>query len=479
MQDWNKRPSPCRPAKTMHRAKRVTMHASRRNEVIVGSTLEAMCTRGTVQAGRTIAVGLRDRTVPVFDIARNVPLRSPAELQELVEAVVAAQPNDESRSVEWKSTLDLSHKDGAFAVARCILGLANRYPPQAENEFGGLGYMVVGAEPGNLVGLTPIDPVDLDNKMSQYLGTRHPQWSPQYITLYGKQVLVVIVEPPRWGELIWLLRKEWSDGKRVVPVGTVFVRGTAKTAPATDADLDKLQERIVRQVVDAPSLDLNVSVTAPPLVRVVADDETVKTWLTEHERMLLDHSTRSTYRYRVNSHMVKLSERLTDVFFSRLMSRNDIAYVVMVENPSLKNYPNVEMVLRCSDGTRLWAFEGREYLHDELPSPPSLGLEPPVYLPEMPVMPTVNTWVDVEQNDDGPPIITLRMGDVRPRGKAKSEPFYLFVDRNAGETVGFEYVLTSTRVDAIAEGVITVDVSGSLVRLHDVISVIENLPSQR
>ncbi|MGY1885156.1 hypothetical protein ACI799_07635 [Blastococcus sp. SYSU DS0753] len=417
----------------------------------------------------------------MLDIARDVALRSPAELQRLVEAVVAAEPNDESRSVEWKGTLDLSHRDGAFAVARCILGLANRYPPQVENDFGGLGYMVVGAEPGNLAGLTPIDPVDLDNKMSQYLGTRHPQWSPQYITVDGKQVLVVLVEPPQWGDFIWLLRKEWSDGKRVVPVGTVFVRGTAKTAPATDADFDKLQERIVRRVVEAPSLDLDVSVTAPPLIRVVADDETVASWLTEHERMLLDHSSRASYRYRVSSHMTELSERLVDVFFSRLISRDDPAYVVMVQNPSLKNYPNVEMVLRCSDGTKMWAFADPDELHDEFPSPPALGLglEVPAYLPVMPTIPALSTGVEIELGDDEPPIITLRMNDVRPRGKATSEPFYLFVDANAGETVTFQYVLTSTRVDAIAEGVITVNVSDRLVNLRDVVAVAENMPSQR
>jgi hypothetical protein len=78
--------------------------------------------------------------------------RGISALWTLVEAVKNASANDELDWIEWKSTLDLTRKPGCFHVARAVLGLANRMPDRAARTCEGVGYVVVGAEPGSIPG---------------------------------------------------------------------------------------------------------------------------------------------------------------------------------------------------------------------------------------------------------------------------------------------------------------------------------------
>ena len=170
------------------------------------------------------------------------PLRGVDDLRRLVEAIFAADDHDEADWVEWKSTLDMSTKDGAFAVARVVLGLANRLPDRASITCGGLGYVVVGAEPGSVNGVVSIDPASLDQLIEPYLGaTGGPRWSPVYLPVMNATVLVVTVEAPRAGDRIFTLRREFGGARG----GTVFVRKSGRTIPADSGDLDALQDRLL------------------------------------------------------------------------------------------------------------------------------------------------------------------------------------------------------------------------------------------
>ena len=84
------------------------------------------------------------------------------ELARLVSAIVAASPNDETDWLEWKSGMDLRQRETQVAIARHILGMANRRVADAQRQAGGCGYIVIGAEPGSISGVTEIDPADLD-----------------------------------------------------------------------------------------------------------------------------------------------------------------------------------------------------------------------------------------------------------------------------------------------------------------------------
>ncbi|SNS38407.1 hypothetical protein SAMN06893096_103476 [Geodermatophilus pulveris] len=400
-------------------------------------------------------------------------------MRRLVEAVVNANPNDESRSVEWKSTLDLSHRNGAFHIARCILGLANRHPPHAEHEFGGVGYMIVGAEPNNLVGITPIDPVDLDNKLSPYLSTRHPSWSSQYISIDGKQVLVVLVEPPKWGDEIWQLRKEWSDGKRVMSVATIFVRGLANTAPADDGDLDKLQERLLRRATETPRLDLDVSYEGPPLVRLDSGAEAVARWIQARGDLLRAWTLNERDERIVGLHLAECKRRIRGLYLRRLAIFGQDLQVI-VRNPTTRNLPQVQIVLWSSDPGFLKAMHGNEALPDRLPLPPqgggvlglTSGLELPTGETEVEIEPT---HITIENFFEKPPIVRLLLGDVRPHGEEKSVSFYLFAKRDAGDAIKFNYRLTSTGVDAVQEGTFVFPVAPEISSLERIVTIDERM----
>ena len=106
---------------------------------------------------------------------------------------------------------------------------------------------MAGASPGSVEGTAIVDAAKLEGMLGPYLGkgSAGPDWSPDYVELDGKQVLVVTVEPPRWGHPIWMLRTEYSpdSGGPGFPAATIFVRQKASTEPHTVADLEMLTRR--------------------------------------------------------------------------------------------------------------------------------------------------------------------------------------------------------------------------------------------
>jgi hypothetical protein len=153
-----------------------------------------------------------------FPIDVSKPFRYPSELKRLVEAVRLAGDYDETRWVEWKRTLDLTATEGTRHIVRQILGFANRDPHVAAQWACGYAYLLIGASPEALMGVTPIDPEQLVSKIRPYVGS-HITWTPEYVEVDGVTILVIIVEPPRPGDEIHALRKQLDPHKP----GTVLV----------------------------------------------------------------------------------------------------------------------------------------------------------------------------------------------------------------------------------------------------------------
>jgi hypothetical protein len=109
-----------------------------------------------------------------LNIDTTTAIRRPADQQALIQAVLAADPTDETAWLEWKSQVDLAKAEGCFTVAKAILGLANRHPDRAARTMEGCGYLLVGVEPNNLVGLAPVDGANLDNQLGPVLGSVSP-----------------------------------------------------------------------------------------------------------------------------------------------------------------------------------------------------------------------------------------------------------------------------------------------------------------
>ena len=76
----------------------------------------------------------------------------------LVTAILDAPAGEqETNWLEWKGRLDLTARATEAVVAKAVIGLANRDPEMAARAMEGCAYLVVGVEPGELTGVTPID----------------------------------------------------------------------------------------------------------------------------------------------------------------------------------------------------------------------------------------------------------------------------------------------------------------------------------
>lgn len=113
-----------------------------------------------------------------LDLGR--PLRGVDQLAFLVAHVHRAHPKNETDWLEWKTSLDLTSAGGRFEVIRQILGFANRDPDAARHHAGGLAYLILGIEPGNPCGQSPIDNADLTAGIGRYIVRQGPIWSPLY-----------------------------------------------------------------------------------------------------------------------------------------------------------------------------------------------------------------------------------------------------------------------------------------------------------
>ena len=159
-------------------------------------------------------------------------------------AVEGAAAEDENEWIEWKSDLDFSVKETYFTLARHIIGMSNRRVDEAGRFVEGFGYLLVGVEPGNRCGIAPVDPADLRGGIAPYLGPLGPRWTARYDTIDGPQVLIIIVNPPQYGDPLHALYREFGNNKvGNYRLGEIFVRKLGSTERADPGDLDYLAER--------------------------------------------------------------------------------------------------------------------------------------------------------------------------------------------------------------------------------------------
>ncbi|MBO8187284.1 AlbA family DNA-binding domain-containing protein [Streptomyces spirodelae] len=222
-----------------------------------------------------------------LNIDQTSPFRSPLQLRALVEAVKDAGEHDENDWIEWKSNYDLSEKKSKALLARHILAMANRSVERSRQAAGGFGYILVGVEPGNLAGVETIDLADLESGIRPYLGPLGPEWIPSYATIEGREVLVIAVDPPKQGDRIHTLEKEFDR----YYAGMIFVRRTAQTALAGPGEVLSLTQRAQtaeeRQSLTLSVQDEPVSVPSWPWL-----DEILKNMLEEERREVEANSKR-------------------------------------------------------------------------------------------------------------------------------------------------------------------------------------------
>lgn len=224
------------------------------------------------------------RPITLSDIDTTRALRTDDELLRLVAAIHGSRPEaQETNWLEWKSTLDLSVTAGKFAVAKAVLGFANRSVDDARPHCGGVAYMVVGVEPGAAAGIPAIDHADLTPGIKTYAST--PRFTPRTIRFEGVEVLVVVVEAPEPGDLQHALQKQYDK----FHAGIVFHRGAGRTAPAGPKEVEMLGRRLL-EGAQRPEVDLTLTATADPLIRLSIERENLEDWLRRHETYIRANS---------------------------------------------------------------------------------------------------------------------------------------------------------------------------------------------
>ncbi|MFD9339562.1 helix-turn-helix domain-containing protein [Streptomyces sp. NPDC060028] len=204
--------------------------------------------------------------------------------QALIEAVLGATSADETRWLEWKSSLDVSKPEGAFSVARAILGFANRMPDVASQWAGGHAYLLVGVEENALHGVSTHDVEKVDPWIARYVGDDFDRYQFTYVPYDNgdgtRHVMLVDVFPPKWGDPIHPLRKMHEKAY----AGTVFHRSPGRTLPAGPAEIDALTERARRA---AQRINVAVDITAGAVALVPFSPDTIKESLTGAREKLL------------------------------------------------------------------------------------------------------------------------------------------------------------------------------------------------
>lgn len=200
----------------------------------------------------------------------------------LVDAIAAGDDRLESHYLELKGTLDLTGARDRGKLAKFILGAANRMPDKAAKAFGGHAVMVIGVMNGQVVGIAPVENLDVEKAVMPYIGADGPRWELIRVRVFsGNDVLLLIVDPPQWGQAPFPCLK---DGEGLVD-GDVYVRTDGETRKAKSGEIKELSRRAAVGANVAVGFD--VDFVGEVIPAVVDTDATLEAYLAAETRRLL------------------------------------------------------------------------------------------------------------------------------------------------------------------------------------------------
>ena len=407
-------------------------------------------------------------------------LRSVTELTELVQAIAAA-PLSESEPVwlEWKREADLTERQWHVIIAKCIAGFANRDPIVARQWASGCAYMVVGAEPSNVMGVNPVDNANLHAGISRYVRPS-VRWSAQYVQYQGKQVLIVIVEPPEHGDRVVAMLSDYQPegrGGSRIRRGDVFIRRHGRTDLAGQDDYDMLASRFAggAERVIGLSVQAFETVTAVP---VAFDTVSVATWCKREEREFLEpletaanpqiglpflqipeRRSPDEYRSAVEAYLSDMASLLP--YMARVMALRDRSpsMRLLVVNETDRNFAGARIEVHIEGD--VWAYQTAEdAMPDVPPKPRKWGTiaGPDFFSPSSLEIPTSDIFGPNIDNS-GSAGINFPDIDLRPIERVKLHPVHLIADPAlAGATLMAKWEATSSSSSGVARGEIPIKV---------------------
>lgn len=472
-------------------------------------TLPHGATRARTE-GRPAVRNNQDVAIPIN--TSNALLR-PSQLEDLVRAVRDSEEHDEHDWLEWKSNLDLASKGAKQHIAKQVLGFANRTVAAAARHAQGYAYVLVGVEPGSVVGVSTIDNADLTSGIAPYVGA--VQWAPEYVIVDDKTVLVVIIDPPEPGHPIFTLRRGIGNHQP----GAVFVRVPGKTEQASPAQIEALVERAhaARESIDLTVRASPATIEAGPIVdpdrlaAILADERELlmrpersrrpapsrspKTPAGAIESLAIsglmgswaaprvqpDERSEEDYAQEVETYLAELKDVLIPRFFHRRLHHAGGELRLRLDNPTDRNFAGVQVAVHLSGNVRQWPEGVVDEITPlrELPHRPrKLGtptrtrspLEHLMRPPSFPILPAINydnlysPGYSIE--DGGSVKITFDPVHLRPRTPLQLPAVELIVDEQVGTELLMEWEATAENANGFMTGTQTIIVAAPTVGIE-------------
>ncbi|MEU5799163.1 ATP-binding protein [Streptomyces sp. NPDC047804] len=401
----------------------------------------------------------------VLHISTERPLRSPRQLLDLAEAIRDAGEHDENDWIEWKSSYDLTKKEVKATIARHIIGMANRMPERSSITCQGYGYIAIGVEPKNVEGVTSIDLADLDSGLQAYLGHQGPEWSASYVTLDGKTVLMITIEPPKMGDPIHTLHKEFGN---YVP-GMIFSRRAGRTLQANPGEVLSLTRRATTQGAASQSMAItpDSEVTEIPLWRL---DEYIGGLVGKRGEFIdsqglrrrsplgmasIDRRTEDDYRNEVREHLEEYRMYLSDLA-KKSYVRNGMGSVQLtISNPDQISHQGVRVELIFPTWlTAILAedYEDAHFHEPRIPEPLGSAISGLMSSTVMnSITPPYRGPREIEASvEDG--MVVFNVASVRAEGKVRLPTIHFIADTWGGDEEVATWAITALNSGGRAKG---------------------------
>lgn len=418
------------------------------------------------------------------------------EREALVRAVFSAPLGESEKDfIEWKSRYDLRSPEDQCKLARHILGFANRDPDRAATAFAGFAYLICGAEPGDVQGVEKLDSADLVQGIGRYTGTAGgPRWDFDYIESQGRDVLVITVERPEWGDPIRTLQK----GLGSYQPGAIFVRRHGKTEQADPSEIQMLELRSARHKRQL-ELDVKWATTPQPVLAVGWDKDDATKWA-ERERegmlaslarfhmprkmgmlppLLLGAEGRKPEEY--ETQVERYLKDATETLPIRLLYegvRRAHQYKVEITNLTDRNFEAVRLELTIEGSVRGYfdLDDARYELGvDQLPTRPRpygdvqdllSGFHMPHITPFSRMAQPPVGWID----NSASARIRFADQDLRPHGRTVTASWRLFAGRDlAGQDIAIKWSTTAKNTEGKVDGELRLTVHQDVLGLRDLL----------
>jgi hypothetical protein len=293
--------------------------------------------------------------------------RRPSERAALVDYIRSTPGLQESDFLEWKTAYDLTTKPGRVATSKHLIAFANRDSAQAARNAEGYAYLILGVEPGNLVGVPVWDSADIENWLSPYTGIDLRYGPPDYIAVDDVYVLFLVVDPPRIGDAIYCMQRAAADAdenNNTIAEGTIYVRHGGKSERHSAADLRQLTTRATTSVAAALQLSIeldgaDIEVIDPRSLQAATRDSYVEE---ERQRLLsslprqsnspfemavpsFDDRSREGFLEEVHDYLHDVESRWDDIVAAQHVEQEESSVVAVILNDTPSNFEDVVLEL--------------------------------------------------------------------------------------------------------------------------------------